>query len=112
MVCNRCGRKHSGICGIPSIGVKIGIGGTGIRRSDTTVPDTYPIDTKNPRRRRKVNNRSLEELLAWGKKEEKRCLEMLKVLPTDLTEYDIILGKLDRLMATIRQIEVQIAERI
>gem|GEM_PF-4476703 len=37
MQCPRCGRTHNGICGIPGIGVKIGLGGVGIGRTSSKV---------------------------------------------------------------------------
>ena len=106
MICPRCGRQHSGICGIPSIGIRIGIGGTGIRRQETT-SNRFPIHTK-PSSRIKLTKHGLEEMLDWGIEQEKKCMNMLKVLPSEMKEYNQILERLDKVWEVNAQIKKQI----
>jgi hypothetical protein len=113
MQCPRCGRTHSGICGIPGVGVKIGTGGVGIRRTNSQIdPDAYPIRNVPLRRRKMGATRVvLEEMLDWGHKEQQRCLDMLKKLPHEMPEYTQLLGKYDKLTTVIHQLKVQLAAR-
>ena len=114
-LCPRCGRGHRGVCGIPSIGVRIGIGGVGVggARRTSRQPDAYSLnaDVKPKPRRRRLTRHGLEEMLDWGMQQERKCKEMLKLLPHSLPEYEEMLGRLDRIMAVNEQVKKQLAER-
>lgn len=115
MTCSRCGREHSGVCGIPSIGVRIGIGGVGIggQRAGSR-SDAYPLNTSSrpkSKPRRKLSHRTLEDILAWGEANEKMVMAVLKALPFELPEYDAALASLEKLQATLTIIRQQLASR-
>ena len=116
--CKRCERYHSPRlpCGIPpkstirSPGVTLGfgakIGGTG------TGSTRFPIHTKSKvTPKMKLTKGGLEEMLAWGLEQEQNCLNLLKILPDTLPEYEEVLTKLDKLQAVTLQIKQQIAAR-
>lgn len=111
--CPRCGRSHSGpICGIPSIGVRIGIGGAGLGKGSPASADSYPIHTvPKAKRRLRLTKHGLAEMLDWGLEQEQKCQEMLKTLPSSLPEYDKVLERLDRVKEVIASIRKQLAER-
>jgi hypothetical protein len=113
MQCPRCGRTHSGICGIPGVGVKIGTGGVGIRRANSQIdPDAYLIrDVPSKRKKMGSSMAVLEEMLDWGCKEQEGCLDMLRKLPHEMPEYTQLLEKHDKLTAVIHQLKVQLAAR-
>jgi len=110
-MCPRCGRHHNGVCGIPGVGVKIGIGGVGIRRTNSQInPDAYPIQNVPPKRKKMGSTRAvLEEMLYWGFNEQQKCLDVLKKLPYELPEYSRVLEEYDKLTAVIHQLKVQLA---
>ena len=107
--CQRCGRNHTGLCGIPAgvtlgFGAKIGGTGTGSTR--------FPIHTKSKvTPKMKLTKGGLEEMLAWGLEQEQKSVEMLKILPNTLPEYEEVLTKLDKLQAVTLQIKQQLAGR-
>lgn len=115
--CPRCGRMHTGICGIPGHPRVNGIPTVGhrevmleSRRVSSTASrrrgNNFVIHTKE-RTYHKMNN-SLEKLLNWGKEEERKCLELLKILPPEAEEYRAVMEKLDKLQIALKQIKVQI----
>ena len=110
--CPRCGRPHSGICGIPGMGVRIatGAGSRPIRRR-SSMTDSYSIDAKPAKAKPKrwLTKHGLEELLDWGLEQERKCKEMLKALPSEMEEYQTILERLDKAMEVNEQIRKQIA---
>lgn len=110
-MCPRCGRHHNGVCGIPGVGVKMGIGGVGIRRTNSQInPDAYPIQNVPPKRKKMGSTRAvLEEMLYWGFNEQQKCLDVLKKLPHELPEYTRVLEEYDKLTAVIHQLKVQLA---
>ena len=114
-MCPRCGRPHSGACGIPGNGVRLGVGMTAVRAvgSRTPVPDSYPISigSVKPKQRTQLTKRGLHELLNWGMDQERNIVEMLKVLPSEMPEYQQLLEQLDNVIETNRQVRVQIALR-
>ena len=114
-LCPMCGRHHSGLCGIPRIGVKIGAGTTGARavRGQTPVPDSYSVSARSGKSKQgaQLAKRSLEELLDWGMEQERNTAQMLKVLPSEMPEYQQLLERLDRVISTNHQVRAQIALR-
>lgn len=118
--CPRCGRRHTGICGIPGYPRVNGIPTVGHRevmlesgsRSSTASRrrgTDFVIHTKERTYQRtyhKMNN-SLEKLLNWGKEEERKCLELLKILPPEVEEYQEVMEKLDKLQIAVKQIKVR-----
>ena len=63
-VCSRCGRYHNPPCGIPRIGVRLGMGARPIRTSG----ESFPIGGK-PGKPSKAGKDTLEHLLRWGEGE-------------------------------------------
>ena len=114
-ICPRCYRAHSGVCGIPGIGVRIGIGGTGIggARTSSRQSDVYPLhsEAKAKPKKRKLTKHGLEEMLDWGMEQEQKCRGMLKVLPPELPEYQQLLEKLEQVIAVNEQVRRQLAAR-
>lgn len=112
-LCPMCGRHHGGLCGIPGIGVKIGAGTTGVRavRGQAPVPDSYSISASSgkSKQRARLAKRGLEELLDWGMEQERKTAQMLKVLPSEMPEYQQLLERLDRVISTNHQVRAQIA---
>lgn len=53
----------------------------------------------------------LQELLSWGQDEERRCLDLLKVLSPEAEEYGLILFQCERLQEKLTQIKGQIAAK-
>jgi len=105
--CKRCGRRHSGICGIPA-GVTLGfgarVGGIGSSsRSD------QPVRGKPKHKGKSVN--VLKEMLGQARAQEKKLSDMLNVIPIELPEYDDLLDRLGKLEALILQLTRQIIER-
>ncbi|KPJ52615.1 MAG: hypothetical protein AMJ37_02550 [Dehalococcoidia bacterium DG_18] len=115
VICPRCGRPHSGACGIPSNGVRVGAGATAVRAvgARTLVPDSYPISVGpvKPKQSTQLTKRVLHELLNWGVEQERKTVEMLRVLPSEMPEYEQLLEHLDKVIETNRQVRVQIALR-
>ena len=106
-LCPRCGRGHSGLCGIPA-GVTRGfgarLGGVSIpRRSD------HPIKGKPKQASKKAT--ILDELLSEAQRQRGKVTELLKVIPAALPEYVELLDSEVRLAAYIRQLIGQIAAR-
>ena len=114
-ICPRCGRLHSGVCGIPGNGVMVASGTTGVRavRGRTPVMDSYSVtvEPKKPKQRTRLTKSSLEELLDWGMEQERKMVEMIKVLPSEMPEYQQLLERLDKIVEANRQVRVQIALR-
>lgn len=114
-LCPRCGRHRSGVYGIPGNGVRIGTGTTTVRaaRGRTPVPDSYPISVRSgkPKQRTRVTRRGLEELLDWCMEQERKIVEMPKVLPPEMPEYQQLLERLDKVIDGNRQVRAQIALR-
>lgn len=112
-LCPRCGRSHSGACGIPGNGVRVGAGTTGVRSvgGRTLVADSYPISVGSgkPKQKTQLTRHGLHELLNWGTEQERGIVETLKVLPPDMPEYQQLLEQLDKVIETNRQVRVQIA---
>jgi len=52
---------------------------------------------------------TLNKLLAWGKHEEQRCMNVLRTLPSELPEYNEALEKLDKLEQALDQVKRQLA---
>lgn len=105
--CPRCSRAHGGICGIPGIGVRIGIGGVGIPRRQPT--SAFPIHTK-PKSIRK-GTAVLEKLLMGARIQEKNVAHMLSVIPSNMPEYDLLLDRLAKIEQLIFQLNRQIIEK-
>lgn len=114
-LCPRCGRPHSGACGIPGNGIRIGAGTTAVRAAGgrALVPDSYPISVSSgkPKQRTQLAKHGLHELLNWGTEQERRIVETLRVLPSDMPEYQQLLERLDKVIETNYQVRVQIALR-
>ena len=106
MICPRCHRTHSGVCGIPGIGVRIatGIGSRPITRGHST--DTFPIKAKPSKETRTKEH--LEHLLSYAQDKEEKCLEMIKHLSPEMKEYNDLLERLDKLKNVLTQIRIQL----
>ena len=105
--CLRCGRNHSGICGIPP-GVTLGFGARvgGVSSSSRT---NRPIKGKPRQKPKSVS--FLKEMLKQARMHEKETADMLKVVPTELPEYNELLDKLSKIERLILQLNLQIIER-
>lgn len=111
--CIRCGRRHSGICGIP------GTAGPSNSRRTTAGPSNgrrtidNSGDFKIHRRPQpeKPSTGMLERLLAWAKKEEQKYINILNFSNVNTREYNLTLNKLDELQERMGVIKWQIVER-
>ena len=45
-------------------------------------------------------------MLEWGEEEKQKVLAMLKVMPSEMVEYDQLLDRLTKLEETLRQIRL------
>lgn len=77
------------------------------------MPDSYPISVGSvkSRQRTQLTRHGLQELLNWGTEQERRIVETLKVLPSDMPEYQHLLEQLDKVIEANWQVRVQIALR-
>ena len=111
-ICTRCHRAHSGICGIPP-GVVLGfgarIGGARINSRDTLTG--FSAGSKQDARTKRSSTGLLEHLLEQSKAQEKKVLDMLKVVPSEMAEYVELVDRLDKVQTLIHQLEGQLAER-
>jgi len=105
--CSRCGRAHSGICGIPGIGVRIGIGGAGIPRRQPATAS--PIHTKPKSAKKGVG--VLKKLLEEARIQEKNVAHMMTVIPPELPEFDDLMDRLGKIERLILQLNQQIIAR-
>jgi len=114
--CPKCGRGHSGVCGIPpriTLGFKIGIGGLGGLGGGMRQVSSSSMAIKHGKpKTAKLSTAVLEGLLEEGHKHYKEVTEMLKQLPPNMPEYDQLLDKESKLKSTINQILGQIQSRI
>ena len=102
MVCPRCGRQHSGVCGIPS---------EHSRTRQETTSNKFSIHTNPKPLRTKLTKHGLEEMLDWGLEQEKKCEEMLKALSVEMEEYNQILERLDKVWTVNEQIKRQLVAK-
>jgi len=108
--CPRCGRNHSGICGIPP-GVTLGFGA---RVGGTTIGAAAPQPQTRKRASPKEaaikvrSKQRLRSMLEWGEEEKRKVLAMLKVMPPEMVEYDQLLDRLTKLEETLRQIRLRL----
>ena len=71
----------------------------------------FPIHTVPKHSKPRLTKGGLEELLAWGLEQEKKCREMLKALSPGMAEYEQLLERLDKVVATNEQVKKQLAEK-
>ena len=62
------------------------------------MPDSYPfsVEEGKPKQKPRLTKRGLEELLDWGMEQERKCQEMLRLLPPGMSEYQRLLERLDK----------------
>ena len=101
--CLKCGRKHSGICGIPKI-IHLNQN-TQSRRMNTKTAH------EKPESKTTLGIGTLEKLLEEGKKQYDRIMELLKTFTAGTDEYDQLIEKESQLKHVIEQIIGQIAAR-
>ena len=113
--CPRCHRQHRGPCGIPPLGVRVGMGlgvGGGVGK-----PSAYEEPVQAARARaeargeRLLNLRGqqrLKGLLEWGREHEAILTELLAASPSDE-----LMGKLEQVQAVIQQTmdQLELAKR-
>ena len=105
--CPRCGRNHSGICGIPA-GVTLGFGARvgGVGSSSRS---NQPIKGKPKSIRKGVN--VLKKLLEEARIQEKNVAHMMTVIPPELPEFDDLMDRLGKIERLILQLNQQIIAR-
>jgi len=104
MICPKCQRVHSGICGIPA-GVTLGFGA---RVGGTSQSVTTPKVSK-PKGKPATQPLVLEGLLKQAQDWKHRLDEVLKVLPLDSPEITQLLDRESKLDSAIKQLSNQIA---
>ena len=77
-----------------------------VRQRQQPVPTTFKIQ-KGVKNVPKPSTGTLAKLLEWGKQEEQKCIDLLKVLPPELPEYGEVLSSLDEIQIKLHQIKVQ-----
>ena len=104
--CLRCDRYHSGMCGIPRIGVRIGISGRNRPTQDTSF-DVQPFKPKGKRHpiRPSVNNTVQAEAIAQARSQEKELQKILRGTPFDLPVYNTIMDRLDKVQRLIELLQ-------
>ncbi len=109
--CPRCGRRHSGVCGIPAKGGAEDGSGAATNKPVGRARDGYSSEARSRKTPAKVSRRTLEKLLAEARRQEKEVLDILKATSPETEEYDKLVGQLDRLHGLISQLNAQIAEK-
>jgi len=104
--CPRCDRSHSGPCGIPRIGVRIGMSGRTRPTQDTSF-DVQPFKPKGkrPATRPSVNNTVQAQVIAQARSREKELQEILRGIPFDLPVYNTVMDRLDKVQRIIELME-------
>jgi hypothetical protein len=105
--CPRCGRDHSGICGIPA-GVTLGFGA---RLGGIASTNKQSQFSKTKPRSAKKGVSILKKLLEEAEIQEKNIAHMLTVVPSELPEYDELMDRLGKVEHLIFQLCRQIIER-
>ena len=105
--CPRCGRNHSGICGIPP-GVTLGFGARvgGVSR---TGQSQFAAKGKPKSARKGVS--VLKKLLEEARIQEKNVAHMMTVIPPELPEFDDLMDRLGKIEKLILQLNQQIIAR-
>ena len=105
--CPRCGRNHSGICGIPA-GVTLGFGARvgGVGSSSRS---NQPIKGKPKPAKKGVS--VLKKLLEEARIQEKNVAHMMTVIPPELPEFDDLMDRLGKIEKLILQLNQQIIAR-
>ena len=101
--CTRCGRRHSGICGIPRT--------AGPSNGRRTIDNSGDFKIHRRPQPEKPSTGTLERLLAWAKKEEQKYINILNFSNVNTREYNLTLNKLDELQERMGVIKRQIVER-
>ena len=102
--CVRCGRYHSGLCGIPAgvtkgFGAKVGgLGAVKVGAAQRNIISGKPM-----------NLTLLEKLLSEGLGWEKRIIELLRSLSQEQPEYEELLVRLDKVQAQVKVTREQIS---
>ncbi|MCJ7654029.1 MAG: hypothetical protein MUO97_01805 [Dehalococcoidia bacterium] len=106
--CIRCGRRHSGICGIPGTA---GVANSRHTNSRRTTDNSGDFKIHRRPQPEKPSTGMLERLLEWAKKEEQKYINMLNFSNVNTREYNLTLNKLDELQERMGVIKRQIVER-
>ena len=103
--CPKCGRGHTGICGIPP-GVTKGYGARRVPRDaeGQAVKHDKPGSAK-------LGTAILDKLLAGAQEQYNKIQSMLKVIPYELPEFSELLDREGKLDTLIKQLFQQIGER-
>lgn len=114
-MCSRCGRPHTGICGIPG-GVTRGFGA---RTGSPGTADSYDPNAVQGKRGRpaapaqtlaaQTEIASLEGMLADGEGHYQKIIELLMVLPQDNEETEALLEKESELVGTLEALRLKLA---
>lgn len=67
------------------------------------------MTTDKPKTTSPLPHHTLEGLLAWGEKERDAVLDMLKLVPSEMQEYNILQDRLEKLETKLVQIRKQLA---
>ena len=106
--CPKCGRNHSGICGIPP-GVTLGFGARVGGISGATRQSQFSAKPKPKPVKKGVS--VLKELLAEARIQEKNVSHMLSIVPSELPEFEQLLDRLSKIEQFILQLNRQIIAR-
>ena len=105
--CPRCGRNHSGICGMPA-GIGLGFGA----RIGGISSSSQSNQLIKGRSKQKLKSTSfLKEMLRQARTHEKKIADMMKIIPVELPEYDDLMDSLGKIEKLILQLNRQIIER-
>ena len=102
MTCTKCGRVHTGICGIPP-GVTRGFGARGIQGT--------PLAHHAKEATKRKESGMLEGLLRQGQEWHNQVTDMLKALPPEAEEYGQLLDRECKLNEMIKQVIGQLVLR-
>ena len=105
MVCNRCSRQHSGVCGIPGYST---MRRPGLARS---VSGSRTVRGKPVGKPRRPAKGVLEEVLAVGQVQYQKVVDMLRQLSPDMEVYGELIDREAKLASVIQQLGGQIANR-
>ena len=120
MICNRCQRNHSGVCGIPlrnaSETNKAGKisdwvnSNTGSWDGDVS---RYVYEQKNKSKKNEqlIPKETLEKIISEGRKKRDEILNTLKSLSSEFPEYDQLLKGLDKVERVLSEATKELYSR-
>ena len=107
-LCLKCHRGHRGVCGIPPRTILLS---TGFGARIGGISKTPDKEIKGKPKNKKPGTAVLKEMLVQSHIQVKAVMKMMRVLPPELEEYNMLLDRLGKLESLILQLNRQIISR-